>query len=460
MDQVFKNISESKSHIPGWLSELRLDELEAFDSLLTLGEQLKKKLCRVQTPNAIKDLCDIISGQAQILESANLSRGSSPADSMPVTTPFHVSNSISDVMDYMSNVQEVNDGMYILLIQYLFTVLSYSDYLTRFCRLAYASSQYKNAKNNDVQLVNELLATERNQLNTEKETLSFLKTRFQNLLFSRDNSDMTSNLISEDSKILRNGMSLLYKDWEISKDELQAAIDEEARAKAAYERACQIRNDVSSRVSRLRKSIDMVNENKQIIDEVNSKRQDLSQYRVDTIEEFIGLLESVQKYLRIVELHFDSEDLHRNISSILCDTFSHSFLDAFQTLQEGAVQLSHFNILSKESSRPSSSGNNNSFLAATCISQLGLEMVRLWRQLNTDKLSSEVCSVISQVEEEISTNISTLSSITKNSQRIKVGSLVKATSSAPEYVDSTIVLYYDHLEHGTPQWHFECPGRY
>lgn len=71
----------------------------------------------------------------------------------------------------------------------------------------------------------------------------------------------------------------------------------------------------------------------------------------------------------------------------------------------------------------------------------------------------DVCEILSEFEGFFSSRANTISLVHYYSVYFFDDVQEQTTSPVPKHINKTIVLYYDHYEHGTPAGHIECNAR-
>lgn len=355
--------------------------------------------------------------------------------------------------------------------------------MLEFCRLADANHRYHTVSKLDAIRVKKLLAIEKARETSSATSISLLEKRLRNVsstasaVAGGEGDDMAC-----DDAIVQQGLSLIEKELAVSNDALRLAQCEEEKARVAYERACQARKKAASKVSGLMDTVNTVQTHKKLIADVSSKRLDLAKYTKTSATDGIALLSEFQTYMESVQAHVGGPQVNQEIPAI----FSHiiaSFTSYLSSQLEGDAkamedkiksQLDQFNVVMGDQVQPYFSHFDSQALdeevartdqTLRCLAQIGLEMTRLWRQLNSeDSYPDTVWATMTKFEQEIQTKFlkKATSPVTfpLRDNILKNQYFQADTQHIPRYQDTTVVLYYDHLEHLTPKWHFENIHRY
>lgn len=349
----------------------------------------------------------------------------------------------------------------------------YADNVLEFCRLADANHRYHSVSKQDTTRIRKLLDMEKGHQSSTASTISMLEKRLSNV--------KTTSSSSPDSEgsVVQQGISLIEKELASSTEALRVAEIAEEQARLAYEQACLARKRVASKVTGLVDTISTVQTHKKLIADVSSRRLDLAKYSNSVASEGIQLLNEYQAYMEAVHETVGKPRVTKEVPAI----FSHliSSFTAYMAAQQNkssndipCTHLDQFNVVMNNRISP----HFNAFgaheadddlckvdFALMSLAQIGLEMTRLWRQLNSEETyTDEVWATITKFEQEIQTKFlkNAMQSMTfpldQNMLRSRI--FQRDSQHIPRYQDTTVVLYYDHLQHLTPKWHFENIHRY
>ena len=348
-------------------------------------------------------------------------------------------------------------------------VLIFADNVLEFCRLADANHRYHAVTKLDDIRVKKLLDIEKARETSSATSISLLEKRQRSVTSAFDRGNDTN----KDDAVVQQGLELIEKELSVSYDALRSAESVEEQARVAYERACQIRKKAASKVSGLVDTVTSVQTHKKLIADVSSKRLDLAKVNQLNAAEGIALLSEFQAYMQSVQSQVGGPQVDKEIPAI----FSHlitSFTSFLSTHLAGekktSGQLDQFNVVMGNQirpyfthfvSQPVEEGLINTDQTLRCLAQIGLEMTRLWRQLNADDTYSDaVWATITKFEQEIQTKF--LKQLSPSPVKFPLRDDVLKnkyfqgdTEHIPRYQDTTVVLHYDHLQHLTPKWHFE-----
>jgi hypothetical protein len=346
------------------------------------------------------------------------------------------------------------------------------DNVLEFCRLADANHRYHTVSKLDAIRLQKLIAIEQARESATASSISLLEKRLRNV------SDTSSSEADEAAESVQQGLSLIEKELSNSTDALQAAETEEERARLAYERACQARKKAASKVSALVDTVSTIQTHKKMIADVSAKRLDMAKYSHGAATEGIQLLSEFQNYMQSVQSKVGTPQIDHEIPAIFSHLIS-SFTSYLSRQMTGPSpqsngQLDQFNVVMADQMSPYfthfDAQSADDELAKTdqtlrCLAQIGLEMTRLWRQLNAeDTYPDEVWATITKFEQTIQTQFlkkSDTSLVFPLRDNVLRDPCFRAdTQHIPRYQDTTVVLHYDHWQHLTPKWHFENIHRY
>lgn len=345
-----------------------------------------------------------------------------------------------------------------------------SDNVLEFCRLADANHRYHTVSKVDSTRLRKLLDIENGRKSSATASINLLEKRLRNV------SECTVSGTDSDDTVVSRGISLIENELSISNEKLRQAESEEEEARLAYERACQARKKAATKVTGLVDTISTIQTHKQLIADVSGMRLDLAKYSNSVALDGIELLSEFQAYMESVQSSMGKPQVTQEVPAIFSHIIS-SFTSHLASQMEGAAHVSRidqFNVVMNEQVRPYFShfeshdiddDVSKMDLTLKCLAQIGLEMTRLWRQLNTDDTyTDEVWATITKFEQEIQTKYmkSAVNTVKfpLDQNLLKNQYFQRDTQHIPRYQDSTVVLYYDHLKHLTPKWHFENIQRY
>lgn len=355
--------------------------------------------------------------------------------------------------------------------------ICFIDSVLEFCRLADANHRYHTVSKLDATRVQKLVAAEKALEQSTSTAISVLEKRLRNVNTASLNSSTSPVDTDRDDTTVLQGISLIEKELSVSHDALRAAELAEEQARVAYEAACQVRKKAASRVTGLADTVSSVRTHQKIISEVTEKRLDLAKYSNNVASEGVELLLEFQAYMDSVHAEVGSPCVSGEVPAIFAHIIS-SFTAYLSEGMEGGTEreekkrLEQFNVVMGKQSKPyfshfdsSTEDEGGSDQTLRCLAQVGLEMTRLWRQLNPeDSYTDEVWATITKFEQEIQTKF--LKQSTGGCQfplrdNVLRGERFRSdTQHIPRYQDATVVLHYDHLQHLTPKWHFENIHRY
>ena len=303
--------------------------------------------------------------------------------------------------------------------------------------------------------IQKLLAREKARAAAAESSISLLEKRLRSVSNESEGNDSTA-----DDRIVSKGLSLIRKELNVSSEALRLAETEEETARLAYEKACQKRKRVAGKVSSLEDTICTVKTHKKLIEEVSNKRLDLAKYSSDVAMEGIQLISEFQTYVKSIQSQVGGPQVNNEIPVIFSHIIS-SFtghLNGDKSMPEFS-NLEQYNVVMEDKTKVYSRLHKDydesltSMYSIRCLAQIGLELTRLWRQLNAeDTYTDEVWATIKKFEQEIQTKfLGGSMGLTHD----HIFSNLVDTEHIPRYEDTTVVLCYDHLQHLTPRWHFE-----
>ena len=139
ISRVISVVDEGKEKLPKWLSSLKKEKGDSYKKILSMtsiGTELKNKLGKLRTPNAVQDLNDIHHRYAKLLTAINKSDLDDSLASAPCSTSSSIpiydhgdnnSEPTEKVLNFLSNIEDMSGGMIALfiLIRYHNFILSH-----------------------------------------------------------------------------------------------------------------------------------------------------------------------------------------------------------------------------------------------------------------------------------------------------------------------------------------------
>jgi len=207
-----------------------------------------------------------------------------------------------------------------------------------------------------------------------------------------------------------------------------------------FEAAVQKRKSAGLQLTSLEDFIDNVSEQQQLLRRINELRIEVDRYNVSSAENRFVTFQGVQKYVQNVHSDFIQMRLSIEIPQL--------FDNLVSTFTQSTSLLDHSVHPGASSAVPPSM--QESSLSLQCAARVGLETVRIWRQLELNHCHPNIDQSIYNFEQRLM----------KALEHQPVPSVIDADAlNIYRVSNATVVLYFDHLHHDTPEDHVETQSR-
>jgi len=221
-----------------------------------------------------------------------------------------------------------------------------------------------------------------------------------------------------------------------------------------FEAAVQRRKLAGLHLTSLEDFIDNVTEQQQLLRRINELRIEVDRYNASSAENRVLTFQGVQKYVQDVHTDFVQKRLSIEIPQLfdnLVSTFTHSTSLLVKKIPPHPASSSAAS--STAPTPTSSTAPPSSMLSLQCAARVGLETIRIWRQLELNRCHPNIELSISNFEQQLREALE---------HQPLPSSVVDTEGDAIDIYkasNATVVLYFDHLHHDTPEDHVETQSR-
>jgi hypothetical protein len=406
-------------HLPALLS--RFSDL--LDDQVSSSKSLKEHLARINFPKLALLYPSLKS------ELLNLQPTSSSFVGIQQTQPISTDYE-KDLNNLFQEFSKSSAGQ--LLHMYLFYILLFFllDPLVGLCKLADYCYRFDRASNLDNDRIERFLEREKQRSIRNDESLTITKER-ASILEGKD-----------ESALIKKSEVVINKELRQLKEEVILAQKQEEEAFRAYEEAKRRKRMIEENLQDVETSLDFFKAQTDLLKQIDEIKIVINRYNYESAEQRLTLLKSLQSNLSEAQTAFLEEHIFQELPVIL-----NYMSDIVMNLVNNQDT-----VLSTSSSSNHLEGKSQSQLSSLHSLRICQEAIKLFRRLTINSSFQPFLQKLLELEK----NIIQLEENLLSNEKIP---RLTPPVTAPNYQNSTVILYFTHVLHDTPTNHVEDQQR-
>lgn len=183
-----------------------------------------------------------------------------------------------------------------------------------------------------------------------------------------------------------------------------------------------------------------------LLQKINELRIEADQFNISSAQSRVGMFQNLEKYVRSVQDEFVGRRLAREMPQLF-DNLTQVLTGILPSPNAGGsgISASVDGIM-----RDAQNGASAENLSLYCASRVGLETIRIWKQLSLHELQPSLVQSMEDFSAKLGKTLANQKPPTITDA---------AAASVYKASNSTVVLFFDHLQHDTPEDHVEAQSR-
>eukprot|EP01038_Epipyxis_sp_PR26KG_P010232 gene10232-13764_t len=442
VDNSIKLINETikleESKYPSWIESTKditaaNAASDKLNKMVSSSKDTKIFLRHIAFPNVIDSYQSFID-ELSVKQSAtnstvltsveeNLKNNSSKLNSnKPI--PFHTAPLSSE-----------NDSNSIYLNEYMNGMQNgRADGIIDICKLADISHRINRASDHDSEQISNWLQNEKVRKVKNEASLSDRQHRL-NLLAGTDEEstiDTCFDLLNTECVNLN---------WKFT-----VALSEEDEARKALEAAILKRKNAFSEVENIESYIGSAMAQRDLLKKINMLRVEVEDYNQSSANARIKVFNEMNDYINNIKSEFVSKRLVKELPLLLDNLIKIFNISTVQPIKSSFIKT-------ENADNKYETCDN---IPLQCAIRCGIETIRIWKQLNSESIYSELNDKIVSFEKELK---SLLENLVQDEHINKKQFSYDDNNKINNLSGQTVVLYFDHIHHETPLEHVEGQSR-
>lgn len=217
-----------------------------------------------------------------------------------------------------------------------------------------------------------------------------------------------------------------------------------------YEAAIQKRRRAGHNIVNLEDYIDNVAIQCDLLQKINDLRVEADQYNISSAHNRVGMFQSLEKYVHSVHDQFVERRLAQEMPHLF-DNLTQVFTGLASARENDFAGAATAAAASPLAVPVVQMGNGSAeHLSLYCASRVGLETIRIWKQLSLHELQPSLSKSMDDFAAKLTETL-----VTQRPPAVTDA----AAAGVYKTSNATVVLFFDHIQHDTPEDHVEAQSR-